>query len=347
MKTRILLALCAAAPLFGQYTVPLATAKAKNVPEIKSEVVPSFLKLPDNLFLGEGIGVASNSKGHVFAYTRSQATRIFEFDQNGKFVREIGEGLYGLSFAHAIRVDSQDNIWAVDEGTNMVIKFNPQGRVVMVIGHRPEPIDATGLFTPPSPAPMAGKYTLDRPTDVGWDPSGNIFISDGYGNSRVVKYDKNGKFVASAGTKGNGPNQLNLPHSMTMDAKGNVYIADRSNARIQVWDNDLSPKTSYDNVGQPWAVCITPGAHQYLYSSNSYPDANNSDFAPVSGEIYKMELDGTILGKFGKPGKEQGNYGTVHEIDCRNENELYTAEITTWRVQKTILHPTAAQGGAK
>src|SRR5262249_13385231 len=154
------------------------------------EVVPNFLKLPPNLFLGEGIGVASNSKGHVFAYTRSQRTRIFEFDEKGNYVREIGEDLYGLSFAHAVRVDSQANIWAVDEGTNMVIRFNPQGRVTMVIGHRPEPIDVAGpgLFTPPSPAPTAGKYTLDRPTDVGFDAAGNIFITDGYGNSRVVKY---------------------------------------------------------------------------------------------------------------------------------------------------------------
>ena len=346
MTFRITLALCAAAPLFGQYTPQLATAKAKDVPEIKYDVVPNFLKLPPNLFLGEGIGVASNSKGHVFAYTRSQATRIFEFDAKGNYVREIGEGLYGLSFAHAIRVDAQDNIWAVDEGTNMVIKFNPEGRVAMVIGHRPESIDVTNIFTPPT-MPTAGKYTLDRPTDVGWDASGNIFISDGYGNSRVVKYDRNGKFIATAGTKGNGPNQLNLPHSMTMDAKGNVYIADRSNARIQVWDNDLTPKTSFDNVGQPWAVCISPGPHQYLYSSNSYPDANNTDFSAVTGEIYKMELDGTILGKFGKPGKEPGMFGTVHEVDCRNENELYVSEITNWRVQKVILHPTAAQGGAK
>src|SRR5215472_6801143 len=308
-------------------------AKAQNVPDIPVESVPNLIKMPDGLYLGEAMGVATNSKGHFFVFTRSANTRLFEFDQTGKYVREIGAGSYGFEFAHSIRVDSQDNIWAVDEGTNMVIKFNPQGQVLMVIGHRPEPIDVTNIFTPPS-MPTAGKYTLDRPTDVGWDPNGNIFISDGYGNSRVVKYDRNGKFVASAGTKGNAPNQLNLPHSMTMDSKGNVYIADRSNARIQVWDNDLSPKTSYDNVGQPWAVCITPGPHQYLYSSNSYPDANNSDFAPVTGEIYKMELDGTILGKFGKPGKDQGNYGTVHAIDCRNENELYTAEITTWRVQK-------------
>src|SRR5437762_3445692 len=121
-----------AQPAFAQ-----TKAKAENVREIPYDSVPNFLKLPPNLYLGEGIGVATNSKGHVFVYTRSGDTRLFEFDQNGVFVREIGQGLYGFAFAHAVRVDPQDNIWAVDEGTNMVIKFNPAGRVTMVIGRRP------------------------------------------------------------------------------------------------------------------------------------------------------------------------------------------------------------------
>jgi len=106
-----------------------ARATARNVPEIPFDSAPNFLKLPPNLYLGEGIGVATNSKGHIFVYTRSQDTRLFEFDKNGSYVREIGEGLYGFVFAHSVRVDPQDNIWAVDEGSNMVIKFNPEGRV--------------------------------------------------------------------------------------------------------------------------------------------------------------------------------------------------------------------------
>ena len=106
-----------------------ARAKAQNVTEIPYTSVPNFLKLPPNLYLGEGIGVATNSKGHVFVYTRSQDTRLFEFDPTGKFVREIGQGLYGFLFAHAVRVDKDDNIWAVDEGSNMVIKFNPEGQI--------------------------------------------------------------------------------------------------------------------------------------------------------------------------------------------------------------------------
>lgn len=315
-----------------------ARAKAQNVPEIPFESVANFLKMPPNLYLGEGIGVATNSKGHIFVYTRSQATRLFEFDPKGNYVREIGEGLYGFAFAHAVRVDAQDNIWAVDEGTNMVIKFNPEGRVAMVLGHRPEAVAG-----PPAAVSGAGApYEFDRPTDVAWDAAGNIFVSDGYGNSRVAKYDKDGRFLKSVGSRGSAPGQLNLPHSIATDAKGNVYVGDRSNSRIQVFDNNLEFKAIYDQVGAPWAVCITPGPHQYLYSSNSNPDNNNAQIQAVTGEIYKMELDGTILGKFGRPGKQLGEFSTVHEIDCRNENELLVSEITAWRVQKLILRPKAA-----
>src|SRR6266705_1314121 len=300
-----------------------ARAKARNVPEIPFDSAPNFLKLPPNLYLGEGIGVATNSKGHIFVYTRSQETRLFEFDRTRKYVREIGEGLYGFAFAHAVRVDPQDNIWAVDEGTNMVIKFNPQGRVVMLLGRRPESAEGVAA-TPPAgaPEPPAQPYTFNRPTDVAWDPAGNIFVSDGYGNSRVVKYDKNGRYITSVGSKGSGQGQLNLPHTIAADAKGNVYVGDRSNRRIQVFDNDLTLKSIYDQVGAPWAVCITPGPHQYLYSSNSNSTTNNSEISAVTGEIYKMELDGTIIGKFGKAGKQLGEFGSVHEIHCVGENQV-------------------------
>jgi hypothetical protein len=316
-------------------------AKATNVPEIPFDSVPNFLKWPPGIYMGEGIGVATNSKGHVFVYTRTGDTRLFEFDQNGTYVKEWGVGLYGFAFAHAVRVDPQDNVWAVDEGTNMVIKFNPEGRVLMTMGRRQEAVEGV-LATPApnAPPPPAEPYRFNRPTDVTWDPAGNIFVADGYGNSRVAKYDKNGRFIKAVGTRGTQPTQLNTPHSITADAKGNIYVADRGNRRIQVFDSDLNLVKIYDNVGAPWAVCITPGPHQYLYSSNSNPDNNDSRQAAVSGEIYKMELDGTIVGKFGKPGKQLGEFSTVHAIDCRNENELVVSEITAWRVQKLILKPT-------
>jgi hypothetical protein len=327
--------LLAALPGFAQ-----TKAKAENVPEIPFTSVPNFFKLPPDLYFGEGIGIATNSKGHVFVYTRSGDTRLFEFDQNGNYVREFGQGLYGLEFAHTVRVDREDNIWTVDEGTNMVIKFNPEGRVVMVLGRRPEPV--AGPFDSTLPPAPPEKYRFGRPTDVTWDAQGNIFVSDGYVNSRVVKYDKNGRFLKSVGTtRGSAPSQMNTPHSITSDAQGNIYVADRGNARVQVFDNDLVLRAIYDNVGNPWAVCISPPPNQYLFVSNSNPDSNPAASWAITGEIYKMELDGRIIGRFGKAGKGLGEFSTVHEIDCRNPNELFVAEISAWRAQKLILNQKA------
>jgi DNA-binding beta-propeller fold protein YncE len=154
-----------------------------------------------------------------------------------------------------------------------------------------------------------------------------------------VKYDKTGHFIRSVGTRGTAPTQMNTPHSIQVDAAGNVYVADRGNNRIQVFSNDLTLRSIYDHVGSPWALCITPGAHQYLYSSNSNPDNNNSIQAAVTGEVYKMELDGTDLGKFGVAGKQLKELGTIHAMDCKVDNELVVGEITTWRVQKFLLKP--------
>jgi DNA-binding beta-propeller fold protein YncE len=329
-----------AAPLFAQTN----KAKAQNVPEIPYDTVPNFLKLPAGLYLGESMGVATNSKGHVFVFTRSGLTRLFEFDEKGVFVRELGEGSYGFEFAHSVRVDSEDNIWAVDEGTNMVIKFNPAGRIVMVLGRRPEMV-AGAVATPTGPPPPAEKYLFSRPTDVAWDPQGNIFVSDGYVNHRVVKYDKNGRFLKQVGSERSGsePSQFNTPHGIAVDAQGNVYVADRANHRMQVFDNNLLLRAIYDNIGDSWTVCVSPGPHQYLFTSNSNPNGNAPGTWDYSGEIYKMELDGTILGKFGHASKTPGGFQVVHMMDCRNPNEILVAEIEGWRVQKLLLKPLPAR----
>jgi hypothetical protein len=320
MRRSLVLALVAV--LFSTSAFAQQKAKAENVPVIPHEV-KTFLKLPPGLYFGEVVGVATNSKGSVFVYTRSGITRLFEFDKNGTYVKEWGAGSYAMEYAHTVRVDPQDNVWIMDEGTNLVVKFNPQGRIVMVLGHRPEAI--AGAVATPTGRQPAEKYRFSRPADVAWDPQGNIFVADGHGNNRVVKYDKNGRF--------------NLVHGIAADLQGNVYVADRGNSRLQVLDNNLKPKAVYDNIGTAWTTCVSPGPHQYLFVSNSNPNGNAPGTWDITGEIYKMELDGKIIGKFGKAGKLPGGFQVVHEIDCRNPNEIIVAEIESWRVSKITLKP--------
>ena len=329
----------------GRGAANLRPKALDSTPDIPYEVVPNFFKMPPNVYMGEGIGVATNSKGHIFVNTCAQQTRNFEFDQNGNFVKEIGHDLYGNVFCHGIRVDAQDNIWVSDEGANSIVRFNPEGtRVTMVLGRRAE-FPFNGLQPAPQAVDPAPHYIFNRPTDVAFDAQGNIFVTDGYVNSRVVKFDKNGRFVKDAGHRGSGPNEMILPHTLVVDHQGNVYVGSRSTQQILVYDNDLNYKTTYDTFGAPWSMCITDGPHQYIYTSNSNPDSNDSEVHKVTGQVFKIELDGTPVGKFGKPGKQPGEFSTVHGLDCRNENEVFVTEIVEWRAQKFLLHPTASKGG--
>ncbi|HJZ69826.1 MAG TPA: peptidyl-alpha-hydroxyglycine alpha-amidating lyase family protein [Blastocatellia bacterium] len=331
------------------------------VPELKFEGDVNFLKLPPDLHLGEATGVAVNSKGHVFVFSRGNTTgpaygataaQLLEFDRNGKFIREIGKNLYAWSYAHVVRIDKDDNIWAVDKGSDMVIKFNPEGRVVMVFGRKKEASDEAVPWTRVTPPRPAVDGMFRQPTDVTWDTEGNIFISDGYINSRVAKFDKNGEWVKQWGDRGNKPGEFNTPHSIASDAKGNIYVADRANRRIQVftpngdfiraitvdlpYDPKLRPamgnmpstEAAAAQAGAPWAICITPGPNQVLFSSDAYP-----------GRLYKLALDGKVLGVFGRSGKQPGQFGWIHEIACPSENEIYVAELLNWRVQKLNLRP--------
>ena len=327
------LAVLAAAPAFAQ-----RKATIENVPEISYSSVPNLLKVRPGEYLGEAVAVATNSKGHIFVYHRSANTRLFEFDQAGNFTREIGSGYYGFEFAHSVRVDKDDNIWTVDEGTNMITKFSPDGKVLMVLGRRPPAVLGAQPF-PAGPNAPSQKYIFCRPTDVGWDPRGNIFVADGYCNNRVVKYDKNGHFLAQNGgsTPGKGENQYNLPHGLQVDHAGNVYVADRGNARYVVLDNNLKWKTSYNQYGSAWSDCISEGAHQYLFVSNSNPNGNAPGSWKIGGQIYKAELDGTVIGKFGHAGKLAPGFQVVHMMDCRNPNAIIVGEIESWRMQKFVL----------
>src|SRR5437867_7292543 len=240
MKTCLIaLSMLLAAPSFAQ----------QRVPEIVFDSVPNFLKLPPGMNFGEVPGVAVNARGHVFVFTRSNsangpayaptAAQLIEFGPKGDFLREIGKGLSGWAFAHSVRIDKDDNIWAIDKGSDRIIRFNPAGQVVWVFGRRKESADSETKpweHVNPPLAPVDGLFR--QPTDVAWDSAGNIYISDGYVNSRVAKYDKHGAWLKSWGEKGTGPGQFRLPHAIAVDRNDNVYVGDRSNRRVQVFDTD-------------------------------------------------------------------------------------------------------------
>jgi len=342
---------CALAAATSSVTLPLAAqtkATATNVAVIPHEPVVGFFKNAPGIYTGENMGIATNSKGQIYIYHRANETRLFEYTPQGQFVREIGRGNYGFAFAHSVRVDAQDNIWAVDEGTDMLVKFSPEGKVLMTIGRRSDPIEGIGNM--PGQGQYHGrneKYRFGRQTDVAFDQQGNIFVSDGYFDGRVVKYDKNGRFVKAVGKRGNANLEFNTPHSIATDFQGNVYVGDRGNARVQVLDNDLNWKYNITGIGNPWGVCVsggpgpkTPGK-QYLFSTNSWQDSAPAAGAEITGEVYMMELDGTIIGKFGRAGKAPGEFATIHQMDCRDPNIIYTAEINNWRSQKILLKRTA------
>src|SRR5438477_183531 len=243
--------------LAGLFVVlsPSAFAQPTSAPEIPFESVPNFIKLPPDMHLGEASGVAVNSKGNIYVYSRggtvanafgATASQILEFDRDGGFIREVGKNLYAWAFAHTVRVDKDDNIWATDKGSDMIVKMNPAGRVQMVFGRKSEASDAEA-------------HAHERPNPTTYRTAG--------------------------GTQ---------------------------------------------TPGAPWAICITPGQNQVAFISDAYP-----------GRIYKVALDGkgTVLGWFGKSGKQLKQFGWVHQIACPNENEIYVSEILNWRVQKLILNP--------
>src|SRR5438132_14222476 len=283
--TRILASACAVLTLAVGPAFAQTKATITGVPDIPFTTVSNFLKLPPGEYLGESVAVATNSKGNIYVFHRRDTTRLFEFDKNGAFLREIGKGYYGFEFAHSVRVDKDDDIWTVDEGTNLVTKFSPQGKVLMVIGRRPPAVDGP-VIAPAGPNPPAQKYILCRPTDVGWDPQGNIFVSDGYCNNRVVKYDKDGKFLAQAGSEkaGNGPGEFSLPHGLQVDGNGHVRVADRSNKRYQELDNNLKPLKTYANLGTGWTGCVSAGTHPYYFTSKPNPTGNAPGSWATPGE---------------------------------------------------------------
>jgi len=352
---------------FAAGTILLAQA----VPEINYVGDSDFLSLPA---YGEVAGVATDSRGNIYVYARTgnpiaelggertfyhSGSRLFQFDANGKFTKEVGQGTYGMDFAQQVRVDSEDNVWTVDAGSNTLMKFAPDGQLLLVLGRKPEAINVrpgpglkARLIDPDPPEAPAGGgggggaaqlppgagvpgNSFNRPSDVTWDRSGNTFVADGFGtNNRIAKFNRDGNFVKSWGQTGSAQGQFNGVRGIASDAAGNIYVADAGNKRIQVFDSEGNFKSAFKGVGTPQAICISGGSTQYIYSSNS-----NDPESMDNGEIYKLTLSGQVVGKFGRAGRIEGEFGMVNAIDCRAENNLILGEVWNWRAQKVALKP--------
>ena len=345
-----------AALLFvAPFIFALAVRAQNSAPEIAFESA-SPLTLPDDIYMGEVGGVAANSKGDIYVYTRTGhptvtlggarafahgGSKLFQFDRAGKFVREIGRDSYGMMFAQQVRIDPQDNVWVVDQMTGYVMKLDSTGHVLMLLGRKAESVNIPanagggggGRGRGGLPGAGAQSDVFNRPTDVAWDAAGNIFVADGIGNARVAKFDSKGVFIKSWGSRGTDPGLFGSVKAIAVDTQGNVYVADAANKRIEVFDNNGTFKSQFAGVGSPSALCLTPGPNQVLYSSNS----NTPEDFDTGGEIYKLKLDGTVVGKFGKAGKRPKEFGTVNSIDCRSENNLLVGEAANMRVQKITL----------
>ena len=321
----------------------------KDAPEIRFDSAPNALQLPAGIYLGEVGGVATNSRGDIFVYTRTGhptvslgtarpfahgGSRLFEFDRTGRYLREIGKNSYGFLFAAQVRIDPSDNIWVVDQMSNMVMKFDPQDHVAMLLGRKAENIAVPTRAGRGNDGAGQPTDLFNRPTDVAWDAAGDIFVADGLGNARIAKFDKEGKFLKSWGKRGTGDGEFANVRSLAVDTQGNVYAADGGNHRVEVFDNEGNFKTAFTDLGNPQALCLTKGANPVLYVSDSNPPAD----IDRDGIIYRMRLDGTVTGKFGRAGKLPKEFGTVNAIDCRAANTLYVGEIGNLRVQKLTLH---------
>lgn len=266
-----------------------------------------FFKIPEGKNFGETMGVAVNSQQHVFVFHRGPGS-LMEFDKNGNFIKIIGDGLFKKP--HGLRVDRHNNIWITDVELHVVMRFNPAGQLTLILGK----------------AGIAGEWEktynialFDRPADVAFDSADNIYVADGYGNSRVVKFDKDGNFEKTWGTKGSGPGQFNLVHNIAVDSKNTVYVIDRENRRIQLFNTNGEYLREWNNIGNPFGLAIA-----------------NDEFFVTDGKegvIYRLNYSGKMISKYGQPGKATGQFLMLHAIAVGSDKKIFVAEAINWRVQ--------------
>jgi DNA-binding beta-propeller fold protein YncE len=313
--TRTVLGIFVASVLvFAQRPSDPALLIPQNAPELDYVAVAEPFTFPAGTALaGAAASVTFDSKGHLFVLTRGNPS-LYEFDNNGKFIRSFGEGLFTRS--HGLRIDKDGNIWATDVGAHTVLKLDPQGKVLMTLGtkgQRGEWNDSTHLF--------------NEPNDIVFGRNGDLFITQGHtpgasGDPRVLKFDKDGKFIKSWGGKGKEPGKFDVAHGIAIDAKGQLWVTDRENQRIQIFDQDGKYIKELKYAGLPCSLDI--GA-QNIFMSNGF-----------AGQVLKLDLDGKVLAATGKPGKGVGEFGEAHVIAVSPKGEIFVADSVNSAVQKFV-----------
>ena len=259
--------------------------------------------MPDGWKFGRVSSVATDGNGEVYVFQRGpKADPIVVFDSKGKYLRSWGKGMFGQ--AHGMRVDRNGHVWVTDNGDHQVMKFNRTGELLLKLGVR----GTAGTDS----------KTFNKPTDIAFAPNGDFYVSDGYGNSRVVKFSKDGKYLTDWGKRGTGPGEFNLPHSVAVDSKGLVYVSDRENNRIQIFDPNGKFLREWTHLGSTQNIFITPKDEMWVITYRNNVEIRTYD--TLSGRVMKVDLpSGRILGSMESPG---------HWIDVSRAGEIFIGSLT-------------------
>jgi sugar lactone lactonase YvrE len=303
------------APVLAQRPSDPALLVPETAPELDYVAAPTAVTLPAGMTMGAAASVAFDANGHLFVLTRGDKT-FFEFDRDGTFIRAFGDKLFTRS--HGLRIDREGNLWATDVGGHVVVKMNRDGQALLTIGTRGE----AGEWNE-----ATGSHKLNQPNDVVIASNGDVFIVQGHtpgptGDARVLKFRKDGTFITSWGGKGNGPGQFQVAHGIDIDAKGLLWVADRENQRIQVFQQDGTFVRDITYKGLPCGLAI---GRQYIYMVNGF-----------AGQLLRMDLNGKVLAALGKPGKGPGEFGEAHMIAVNDKGEIYVADSVNAALLKFV-----------
>jgi DNA-binding beta-propeller fold protein YncE len=281
---------------------PHLTAAAEPI-DFKADA--AFVKLPDSITLGACSGVAINSRGDIYLFHRGKQP-IICLDASGKFIRSWGDDVIGS--AHALRIDSKDNVWVTDIGNHQVLKFSSTGKLLLALGKAGSPGDGIDQF--------------NKPTDVAFGPDGELYVTDGYGNFRVMKFTPNGGFLAQWGEAGDGPGQFNLPHTVVMDGQGRIVVGDRENDRVQVFESSGKLVEVWPGFA-PFGLAYDKQGHLFAADGRA-------------NKILQLDDKGKVVRSWGQEGNQPGEFQLPHMLAADAVGNLYVGEIKGERFQKLI-----------